>query len=130
MRIPKMYDTIRSGYEYPLPRNLRTEDLLGVMACLWLDPAGQLWEIDYANTHSFVDAKCADMIPNGNHGKVRPYHVTKEVSAYCGQSANRTLFRLHFQEGVLQYYQAEQRTAQSEKTNDNSTIDSRSSKPN
>ncbi len=125
-----MYDTIRSEYGYPLPRRLRTEDLMGIMADLWLDPNGQLWEIDYADTHSFVDAKCADMVPNGHHGKVKPYHVTKEVSAYCGQSPKRTLFRLHFQEGVLQYYQAGQTTAQSEETNDNITIDSRSSEPN
>ncbi len=125
-----MYDTIRSAYEYPLPRNLRTEDLMGVMACLWLDPAGQLWEVDYANTHSFVNADCADMVPNGNHGRVKAYHINKIVDAYCGQSPKRTLFRLHFQEGVLQYYQAGQTTAQSEETNDNITIDSRSSEPN
>ena len=125
-----MYDTIRSCYEYPLPRKLRTEESMGIMADLWLDPAGQLWEIDYADTHSFVDATCADLIPNGSHGKVRGYHITKSIDAWCGQSPKRTLFRLHFQDGVLQYYQAQPTSAQSEKTNDNNTIDSRSSKPN
>ncbi len=129
MRIPKMYDNIRSEYEYPLPRMLRTQSLMGVMANLWLDPAGQLWEIDYADTHSFADDTCDDVVPNGNHGRVRAYHISTIVDAWCRQSPKRT-FRLHFEEGVLQYYQAQQTSAQSEETNDNITIDSRSSEPN
>ena len=53
----------------------------------YIDPAGQLFVIDYNgvtdwepdNTHAFWPYK---RVPNGNHGKVTPVLMTRDVRVY------------------------------------------------
>lgn len=72
-------------------RELQTKSLDSCMAEYFLDPAGQLWEIDYSYTHDFVDVpeeertapwNVFEAVPNGKHGKIRPAKVTALVEAY------------------------------------------------
>ena len=88
-----MFDTIRCNYDLGpgfWNKELQTKDLHCVCCDFWLDPAGQLWEIDYSGTQDFVNIPIDDSHPwlscktvaNGNRGKVKPYYVTKTVEVY------------------------------------------------
>ena len=87
-----MFDTIRCSYDLGPGfnnRSLQTKDIECMMLSLWVDPAGKLWEIDYSGTQDFMLNDTMDKpwnafrsIPNGNHGKVRPYLLTRDVIVY------------------------------------------------
>ena len=95
-----MMDFIRSSY--PLGEDFsgqcHTKDIeegyCGTMSQYWISPDGQLYLIDYSHTADFVELKEGDegyhevalfnfrWIPNGNHGKVRPWNITKIITIY------------------------------------------------
>jgi len=65
------------------------------MSHFYIDPKGQVWQIDLRNTADFVELKEGDegynatrgwlnfrWAPNSNHGKVSPYRVTDYVTIY------------------------------------------------
>lgn len=112
-----MYDTIYTSKDLGpgmWNRELQTKDLDCVMLEYWLDPSGQLFEIDYSGTQDFLmdpeeDTplwKGVKWIPNGNHGKVRPVSVTKVIEVYpttwdCKYAPYPSL-KLYLKDGVVQ----------------------------
>jgi len=123
-----MFDYVRSSY--PLGEhfsgNCQTKDIEdywigGTMSQYWISPAGQLYLIDYSHTADFVGLKEDDegyndkktflnfkWIPNGTHGKVRPWNITKYVVIYPetweGEWEDWPDCRIHFKDGKLQDY--------------------------
>ena len=112
-----MFDTIRCSYDLGpgfWNRQLQTKDIECLMIEFWLDPAGRLFEIDYSGTQDFVDILEEEMtapwntfepVPNGNHGKVRPYYLTKTIKVYpsvwdCKYAAYPTC-QLLFKDGIM-----------------------------
>jgi hypothetical protein len=89
-----MFDTIRSSYDLGpgfWRRDLQTKGLECLMVEYWIDPSGQLFEIDYSGTQDFdlcpeQESKTPwnpyKAVPNGNHGKVRPVYVTATIEVY------------------------------------------------
>jgi len=81
-----MFDTIHCNYDLGPSfhnRDLQTKDLECFMSEYWLDPSGQLWQIDYSGTQDFIDRDPFPMWePNGNHGKVKPFYITKDIEVY------------------------------------------------
>ena len=81
----KLYDTILchcdigSGF---WRRSLQTQDLDGWCGTFFLDPAGRLFEVDYSDTQDFSREDPKGYVPNGLHGKVRPYYATKSIEVY------------------------------------------------
>lgn len=122
-----MFDYVRSSY--PLGEdfsgNCHTKDIEdgigGTMSQYWISPDGQLYLIDYSHTADFVELKEGDegyselgflnfqWIPNGTHGKVRPYNLTKYVVIYpetwYGEWKDWPDCRIHFKNGIVQDYQ-------------------------
>ena len=123
-----MFDYVRSSY--PLGEDfsgqLHTKDIeeygiSGTMSQYWISPDGQLYLIDYSHTADFVELKEGDegyhevalfnfrWIPNGNHGKVRPWNITKYITIYPenwdGEWDELPRLRIHFKEGMLQDYE-------------------------
>ena len=99
-----MFDYVRSSYElgeHFTNTRCHTKDIedgySGTMSDFWLSPSGQLHLIDYSHTADFVELKEGDegysemallnfrWIPNGTHGKVRPWYITKYISIYPEQ---------------------------------------------
>jgi len=97
-----MYDNVRSSYK-PFGEDFygqnQTKDIEegigGTMSQYWISPEGQLYLIDYSHTADFVELKEGDegyepekkifnfrWIPNGTHGKVRPWNITKTIKIY------------------------------------------------
>lgn len=125
-----MFDTVYSSYDLgPEFTNTecQTKDLDCLMQHYWIDPAGQLWEIDYAGTAdmqedpNWVDdgsLKSAlfkyQVVPNGKHGKVRPVSITDYVSLtghnYGGSWDTWPICRLHFVKGRIQDYEIKTRS--------------------
>ena len=121
-----MFDLVRSSY--PLGENFsgqcHTKDIEegydGTMSQYWISPDGQLYLIDYSHTADFVELKEGDegysemallnfrWIPNGTHGKVRPWNITKYVVIYPEQWKGKwedwPEVRLHFVDGKLINY--------------------------
>lgn len=113
-----MYDTIYCHRDLGpgfYRRELQTKSLDCCMAEYFLDPDGQLWEIDYSYTHDFVDVpegqrsapwNIFEAVPNGKHGKVRPSKVNALVEAYPTRwDAHYTKWPsvyLYFKDGKLQ----------------------------
>jgi len=123
-----MFDYFRSSYElgeHFTNNRLHTKDIEegigGTMSQYWLSPSGQLYLIDYSHTADFVELKEGDegysemallnfrWIPNGTHGKVRPWYITKYVEIYPaeweGEWEDWPRLKLHFKLGKLQDYE-------------------------
>jgi len=127
-----MFDYIRSSYYFDehFLDNCQTKDIEddygGTMSQYWISPDGQLYLIDYSHTADFVELKEGDegyedklaifnfkWIPNGTHGKVRPWNITKYVVIYPekwkgkweGKWEDRTDCRVHFVNGIVQNYE-------------------------
>jgi len=97
-----MYDNVRSSYK-PFGEDFygqnQTKDIEegygGTMSQYWISPEGQLYLIDYSHTADFVELQEGDegyepekkifnfrWIPNGTHGRVRPWNITKTIKIY------------------------------------------------
>ena len=77
----QIYDVIHCNYDLGpgfWNKDLQTEDIGGCLGEYWLDNSGRLWAIDYTGTHSFEE-NTFKPISNGNHGKVRPYFLSKTI---------------------------------------------------
>ena len=123
-----MFDYLRSSY--PLGEhfsgNCQTKDIEeygigGTMSQYWISPDGQLYLIDYSYTADFVELKEGDegyskhgflnfqWVPNGTHGKVRPWNITKYVLIYPenwkGTWEDWPDCRIHFKDGKLQNFE-------------------------
>jgi hypothetical protein len=123
-----MIDYVRSSY--PLGEhfsgNCQTKDIEdgigGTMTQYWIAPDGQLYIIDYTQTADFVELKEGDdgyndklallnfrWIPNGTHGKVRPWNITKYVVIYPenwkSEWEDCPDCRIHFKDGKLQDFE-------------------------
>jgi hypothetical protein len=84
----------------------------------WISPDGVLYLIDYHGTSdlekideddpeyneklSFLNFK---WVKNGKHGKVKPYLITKYVTAYTRCGDKRIEVKLHFKYGKLQDFE-------------------------
>ena len=124
-----MMDFVRSSYdlgEQFTNTALHTKDIEegygGTMSQYWISPDGQLYLIDYSQTADFVELKEGDegyqegrlsilnfkWIPNGTHGKVRPWNITKYIVIYPeqwdGEWEHWPECRIHFKDGKLQDY--------------------------
>jgi len=124
-----MFDFVRSSYnlgEHFTDTELQTKDIEdgigGTMSHYWLSPDGHLYTIDYSHTADFVQLKEGDegyddkrtllnfrWIPNGNHGKISPWYLTKYINVYPatweGQWEDWPTLRLHFSGGKLMEYE-------------------------
>jgi len=123
-----MFDYVRSSYflSEEFFGNCQTKDIEdgigGTMSQFWISPDGQLYLIDYSHTADFVELKEGDegydekcgwlnfqWIPNGTHGKVRPWNITKYVVIYPqnwkGEWEDWPDCRIHFKNGILQNYE-------------------------
>ena len=123
-----MFDYFRSSYDLgeqftnTICHTKDIEDGIGgTMSHYWLDPHGYLYHIDYSHTADFVEIKESDedyndthkwcnfkWVPNGNHGKIRPYYITKYIEVYPerwdGQWEDWPRLRIHFRYGRLMEY--------------------------
>ena len=123
-----MFDYVRSSYYFGehFLDNCQTKDIEegygGTMSQYWISPDGQLYLIDYSHTADFVELKEGDegyddklaifnfkWIPNGIHGKVRPWNITKYIVIYpqkqVGQRKDWPDCRIHFKNGIVQNYE-------------------------
>lgn len=86
------FDTIHCSYDLGASfhnRSLQTKSLYKQMMEFWLSPSGELYELDFSGTQSWVLQK-EDIFPyerlswekNGSHGKVRITNLTKEIEVY------------------------------------------------
>lgn len=123
-----MFDYFRSSYDLGkdfTDVECHTKDIEdgigGTMTHYWVDPAGYLHVIDYSYTADFVEIGEDDerynkekqflnfiWEPNGNHGKVSPYTLTKYIEVYPsmwkGQWEDWPRLRIHFKYGKLIEY--------------------------
>jgi len=123
-----MYDNVRSSYnlgEHFTNTQCQTKDIEdgigGTMSQYWISPDGYFYLIDYSHTSDFVELKEGDegysdrgflnfkWIPNGTHGKVTPYLLTKYIEIYPekwdGDWQSWPRCKLHFRYGVLKDYE-------------------------
>lgn len=125
-----MFDYVRSSYnlgEHFTNTQCQTKDIeecySGTMSQYWIAPDGNLYLIDYSHTADFIELKEGDegysekmpllnftWIPNGSHGKVTPYLLTKYIEIYPerwdGDWEDWPRLKLHFLNGVLQDYES------------------------
>ena len=123
-----MFDYFRSSYDLGeefTEVELQTKDIEdgigGTMSYYWLDPHGYLYHIDYSHTADLKIYEPGDpeynddlkwlnfeWVPNGNHGKVSPWLITKYVEVYPstweGQWEDWPRCRIHFKYGRLMDY--------------------------
>ena len=122
-----LYDYVRSSYnlgEHFTDTELQTKDIErcigGSMSHYWIDPSGQLFVLNYTNTHDLVDKPPKPLdapkwwgipfeyVPNGNHGKVSPVYLTDYVVVYPsdwkGDYKDLPECRIHFKLGKIQDY--------------------------
>ena len=124
-----MMDFVRSSYdlgEQFTNTRCQTKDIEeygigGTMSQYWINPDGQLCLIDYSHTADFIEFKEGDegyddkrewsnfqWVPNGTHGKVRPWNITKYIVIYPeqwdGEWEHWPECRIHFKDGKLQDY--------------------------
>ena len=124
-----MMDFVRSSYdlgEQFTNTRLQTKDIEdgigGTMSQYWISPDGVLYYIDYSHTADFVIIEEGDedyeethkwrnfkWVPNGNHGKIRPWMITKYVEVYPedwkGKWEDWPRLKLHFRYGKLMDYE-------------------------
>ena len=79
-----MFDTISSSLEIygcPWDHDLQTKSFDSLMNHYWISPAGELFQVDYAHTHDWIEVPLKERrglfgryrtIANGNHGRVYP----------------------------------------------------------
>jgi hypothetical protein len=86
-----MFDSIRNNYDIGPGFNnriLQTKNICATptMRNFWIDPAGQLWEIDCNGTHDFCedgnDILGFRWVRNGNRGRCSPVYLTSSVTVY------------------------------------------------
>ena len=122
-----MFDNLRSSYYFDedFRGQCQTKDIEdgigGTMSQYWISPDGQLYWIDYSHTADFVELQEGDegydpekklfnfrWIPNGTHGRVRPWDITKYVVIYPenwkGNWEDWPDCRIHFVDGIVQDY--------------------------
>jgi hypothetical protein len=123
-----MFDYLRSSYDLGKQftnTELQTKDIEdgigGTMSQYWISPDGVLYYINYSYTADFVELKEGDdgydeerkflnfvWIPNGNHGKISPWMLTKYIEVYPalweGKWEDWPRLKLHFKYGKLQDY--------------------------
>ena len=73
------------------------KDLDCCMETYWVDPGGHLWRLDESGTYDIVEEPEEDIlrarenrewlppfrpVPNGNHGRVLPYRLTRTIRIY------------------------------------------------
>ena len=121
-----LFDYVRSSYDFGKEFTnveCQTKDIEdgigGTMSQYWISPDGSLYYIDYSHTADFVlydedDPRYNsehlwtnfEWVPNGNHGKVSPYCLTKYIEIYPsnwkGKWEDWPRLRLHFKYGKLQ----------------------------
>jgi len=107
-----MFDTIRSSYnlgEDFTNVTLQTKDLDCIMSEYWLDPAGNLYEIDFTGTQTFEWNESSDTSfpivhwkPNGTNGVVRATSVTDYIRVIPEKLGVDYYLTLHFEDGKLQ----------------------------
>ena len=119
-----MMDFFRSSYdlgEHFTNTRCQTKDIDNTMSDFWLSPSAQLYYINYSHTADFVELKEGDegysdmgflnfkWIPNGTHGKVSPFYLTKYISIYPerweGEWKEWPTLKLHFKYGKLMDYE-------------------------
>ena len=124
-----MFDTIRSSYdlgEQFTDVELQTKDIEdgigGTLSQYWISPDGILYYIDYSHTADFVQIQEGDedynethqwrnfkWVPNGNHGKISPWMITKYIEVYPsrweGKWEDWPRLKLHFRYGKLMDYE-------------------------
>ena len=124
-----MFDYVRSSYdlgEQFTNTRLQTKDIEdgigGTMSQYWISPDGVLYYIDYSHTADFVELKEGDegydeerkflnfqWVPNGNHGKISPWMITKYIEVYPeewkGKWEDWPRLKLHFRYGKLMDYE-------------------------
>jgi hypothetical protein len=124
-----MFDYVRSSYDLGeqftnvecQTKDIEEYGIGGTMSHYWLDPHGYLYYIDYWQTADFVELKEGDegyseigflnfiWRPNGNHGKVTPWYLTKYIEVYPsdwkGEWKDWPRLRLHFRCGKLVDYE-------------------------
>jgi len=108
-----MFDTIFSSYS-KFRGEYQTKDLDCFMADYWLSPKGELYEIDYSGTSDYVNIpeeerttpwNVFQLVPNGNHGKIKPTDYYKYVRMYSGDDE----ITLHVKKGKVVAYQRNDR---------------------
>lgn len=87
-----MFDTIYCSCDIGTSffnKELQTKDLECFLGTFWIDPIGQLFEIDYSGTYDFVKKENNDglwfdfdKVRSGKNGRVRPYVITELVEVY------------------------------------------------
>ena len=124
-----MMDFVRSSYdlgEQFTDVELQTKDIEdgigGTLSQYWISPDGILYYIDYSHTADFVQIQEGDedynethqwrnfkWVPNGNHGKIRPWMITKYIEVYPsrweGKWEDWPRLKLHFRYGKLMDYE-------------------------
>ena len=124
-----MFDYVRSSYdlgEQFTNTRLQTKDIEdgigGTLSQYWISPDGVLYYIDYSHTADFVVIEEGDedyqethkwrnfkWVPNGNHGKISPWMITKYVEVYPedwkGKWEDWPRLKLHFRYGKLMDYE-------------------------
>lgn len=124
-----MMDYVRSSYdlgEQFTNTRLQTKDIEdgigGTLSQYWISPDGVLYYIDYSHTADFVIINEGDedyeedhkwrnfkWVPNGNHGKIRPWMITKYIEVYPedwkGKWEDWPRLKLHFRYGKLMDYE-------------------------
>jgi len=78
----------------------QTKDLDCCLETYWVDPSGKLWKIDESGTYDIVEEPEEEImaarerkewlppfhpVPNGNHGRVMPYLLTRTIRIYPSQ---------------------------------------------
>ena len=124
-----MMDYVRSSYdlgEQFTDVELQTKDIEdgigGTLSQYWISPDGILYYIDYSHTADFVQIQEGDedyeethkwrnfkWVPNGNHGKISPWMITKYIEVYPsrweGKWEDWPRLKLHFRYGKLMDYE-------------------------
>lgn len=96
-----LFDYVRSSYPLlgnPWDQELQTKDLDNAMLHYWIDPAGQLWEINYQTAFNLEINEDAvtpwgrwDWIANGKHGQVIPCSHTTVARMYSSAKVGETM---------------------------------------
>lgn len=113
-----MFDSIRNYFDIGPGFNrrmLQTKDIdeYPSMRNFWLDPAGQLWEIDCNGTHDFYEDESIEhplvkwkWVPNGRRGKCKPFIYNGSIRVYPEKwEAKYAAFpecKLLFRDGILE----------------------------
>jgi len=133
-----MFDYFRSSYnlgEQFTNVELHTKNIEdgygGTMSQYYLNKSGELYVVNYAHTADFVELKEGDegyddkrlffnfqWVPNGNHGKVTPFRLTKYIeicpAEWDGKWEDWPRCLLHFRDGILQDFKEVTREWKSE----------------